>query len=189
MNLPNALTIFRLLVAPAVAALLVADPGGSLPAAGLFLLASATDFLDGHLARSRGSVTRFGTLADPLADKLLIVLSLFALVSLDRLAAWVAAVILVRELAVSVLRQLAAREGTIIAASQFGKAKMGAQVATVAVLIAVPEPHAAWVLTLVYATVAVTVASGIDYFLGFRRTAPPAPAPPQVRIEPQRELH
>lgn len=173
MNLPNALTISRLVLAPVVVLLLVVDADGSMPVAILFVLAAATDSLDGHLARSQGSVTRFGTLVDPVADKLLILPVLFALVMLDRLALWAALVILVRELAVSGLRMVAHRQGTIIAASPFGKAKMGAQVATVALLIAVADPNAAWVLTFVYVTVLVTVVSGIEYFLSYRRADRP----------------
>lgn len=185
MNLPNALTISRLVLAPVVVLLLVVDADGSTPVAILFALTAATDSLDGHLARSQGSVTRFGTLVDPVADKLLILPVLFALVFLDRLALWAALAILARELAVSGLRMVAHRQGTVIAASPFGKAKMGAQVATAALLIAVPDPSAAWVLTLVYATVLVTVVSGIEYFLNYRRAdrADPAPPPRPATLE------
>ncbi len=184
-NLPNALTISRLVLAPVVVLLLVVDADGSMPVAILFGLTAATDSLDGHLARSQGSVTRFGTLVDPVADKLLVLPVLFALVFLDRLALWAALVILARELAVSGLRLAAHRQGTIIAASPFGKAKMGAQVAMAAILIAVPDPGAAWVLTLVYATVLVTVVSGIEYFLNYRRAdrLDPTPSPRPAALE------
>lgn len=190
MNLPNALTISRLVLAPVVVLLLVVDADGSMPIAILFGLAAATDSLDGHLARSQGSVTRFGTLVDPVADKLLILPVLFALVLLDRLMLWAALVILARELAVSGLRMVAHRQGTIIAASPFGKVKMGAQVATATLLIAVPDPGAAWVLTLVYATVLVTVVSGVEYFLNYRRAdradPPPAGRPAALEAASQR---
>lgn len=169
MNLPNALTIGRLMLAPVVVVLVVVSDGGSMVAAALFVLLAATDTVDGHLARSRDDVTRFGTLADPVADKLLVLPVLFALVALDRLAAWVAIAILVREIAVSALRFVARRRGTIIAASPFGKLKMGSQVATVTILIAVADPGAAWVLALVYVTVGLTVVSGVDYYLNYRR--------------------
>lgn len=183
MNLPNALTISRLVLAPVIVGLLVIDENGSIAAAILFGVAAATDSLDGHLARSRDSITRFGTVVDPVADKLLVLPVLFALALLDRVALWAALAILARELAVSGLRLVAARQGTIIAASSFGKAKMAAQVAMVTALVAVPDPSAAWVLTLVYGTVLVTVVSGIDYFLSYRRASPgaakrPPPAPP-----------
>lgn len=175
MNLPNALTIGRLMLAPVVVALVLFDDGGSPVAAAIFILLAATDSLDGHLARSRDSVTRFGTLADPIADKLLVLPVLFALVGLGRLAAWVAIVILVREIAVSGLRFIARRRGTLIAASAFGKAKMGAQVATVTVLIAAADTGAAWVQALIYGTVVLTILSGIDYFLNYRRAERGAP--------------
>jgi CDP-diacylglycerol--glycerol-3-phosphate 3-phosphatidyltransferase len=184
-NLPNALTISRLVLAPVIVGLLMVDENGSIAAAALFGVAAATDSLDGHLARSRDSITRFGTVVDPVADKLLILPVLFALALIDRLALWAALAILVRELAVSGLRLVAGRQGTIIAASSFGKAKMAAQVAMVVALIAVPDPDAAWVLTLVYATVLVTVVSGLDYFLSYRRSAQRAPsaASPAAALE------
>ena len=90
-------------------------------AAIVFSVASVTDFVDGYLARSRNSVTTFGKLMDPLADKLLIVAALISLVSLHRLAAWVAMVIIARELAVTVLRMGASQAGVIMPASDFGK--------------------------------------------------------------------
>ena len=178
MNLPNALTILRLLLVPVVVMLLALAADGSLVVAALFVLTAATDGLDGHLARARDCVTRFGIIADPIADKLLILSTLVTLVALDRLAAWVAVVVLARELAVSGLRYAAARRGTLIPAGPLGKAKMGAQVSAVAVLIAVPDPGATAVLALVYTTVLVTIVSGVEYFLGYRgaRLAPAVPA-------------
>jgi CDP-diacylglycerol---glycerol-3-phosphate 3-phosphatidyltransferase len=168
-NLPNAVTIGRLVLAPAVVVLVALQPGGSLLAAILFVLLAASDSLDGYLARSRNSVTRFGTIMDPLADKLLVVPTLVALALLGRLGVWVAIVVLARELAVSALRFAAGRRGTVIPASPFGKAKMFAQVLTVVILVAVPDPGAAWVLALVYVMAGVTVISGLDYFLRFRQ--------------------
>lgn len=183
MNLPNALTLLRLLLAPVVVVLLTFAADGSLLVAGLFALAAATDGLDGHLARSQGTVTRFGIIADPLADKLLVLSTLFALVALDRLAAWVVVVILLREVAVSGLRYVAGRRGTLIPAVQLGKVKMAAQVGTVMVLIAVPDAGVLWVQALVYTTVLVTAVSGVDYFLSYRRTRP-APAVPPPGLAP-----
>ena len=106
-------------------------------AAIVFAAASATDFVDGYLARSRNSVTNFGKLMDPLADKLLVVAALISLVSLHRLAAWVAMVIITRELAVTVLRMGASQAGVVIAASMSGKVKTCLQIATILVIIAV----------------------------------------------------
>ncbi|MGO9762559.1 MAG: CDP-alcohol phosphatidyltransferase family protein, partial [Solirubrobacteraceae bacterium] len=104
LNLPNLLTVLRIMLVPAlVVALLGNTPGGDVLAAVVFALASLTDFIDGYLARARAEVTTFGKLMDPLADKLLIIAALISLVSLHRLAAWVAMVIITRELAVTVL--------------------------------------------------------------------------------------
>src|SRR2546421_3492240 len=124
LNLPNVLTMLRILAVPViVVALLAATPGGDALAAGVFALAALTDGLDGYFARSRNAVTTFGKLMDPLADKLLIVAALISLVSLDRLPAWVAMVIIARELAVTGLRAVAAERGVVIAASWMGKVK------------------------------------------------------------------
>src|SRR5213075_1058656 len=99
--------------------------------------AAFTDGLDGYIARRRQDVTTFGKLMDPLADKLLIVAALVSLVSLDRLEAWVAMVIISRELAVTGLRSIAAERGVVISASWLGKVKTALQVAAVLALIAV----------------------------------------------------
>jgi hypothetical protein len=100
LNLPNVLTVLRIMAVPVlVVALLGNSPGGDVLAAAVFALASLTDFIDGYLARARDAVTTFGKLMDPLADKLLVVAALISLVSLHRLAAWVAMVIITRELA------------------------------------------------------------------------------------------
>ena len=115
-------------------------------------------------------MTTFGKVMDPIADKLMIAAALIALVSLDRLAAWVAMVIIAREFAVSGLRVAAGAQGVVIPASRLGKVKTIVQVAAVFALIAADDPDAVWVQALVYATVAVTLVSGADYFLNFRRT-------------------
>ncbi len=170
LNVPNVLTVIRILLVPVlVVALLEKTGGGDLLAAIVFAVASVTDAIDGYLARSRNWVTTFGKLMDPIADKLLIIAALIALVSLGRLQAWVSMVIIAREFAVTVLRAAAgAQQGVVIPASSFGKVKTAAQVTMVMVLIAVDEHHA-WVTALVYATVVVTVLSGADYFFGLRR--------------------
>jgi CDP-diacylglycerol---glycerol-3-phosphate 3-phosphatidyltransferase len=175
-NLPNVLTLLRILAAPVVVvALLGETPNGDALAAGVFALAALTDGLDGYFARSRDAVTTFGKLMDPVADKLLIAAALVSLVSLDRLAAWVAMVIIAREFTVTVMRAIAAERGIVIAASWMGKVKTVLQIAAVFALIAA-NPAPAWVDVLVYAAVAVTVISGADYFFGLRR-----------RIEEERE--
>ena len=170
LNVPNVLTVIRILLVPVVVvALLVETRHGDTIAAIVFALAAITDGLDGYIARSRRTVTTFGKVMDPIADKLLITAALIALVSLDRVAAWVAMVIIAREFAVSSLRVAAAQQGAIIPASILGKIKTVTQVAAVMALIAASDPHAAWVQALVYITVVATVASGVDYFLNVRR--------------------
>ena len=178
LNLPNALTLLRILAVPVVVvALLGETPNGDELAAAVFALAALTDGLDGYFARSRDAVTTFGKLMDPFADKLLIVAALVSLVSLDRLQAWVAMVIIAREIAVTGLRAIAAERGVVIAASWMGKVKTVLQIAAVIALIAV-DPAPTWVDVLVYLAVAATVISGADYFLGLRK-----------RLEEQRRTH
>ncbi len=167
-TVPNLLTVFRILLVPVLAAALLSGlESGDLLAAIVFAIASITDALDGWIARRNKDVTTFGKLMDPLADKLLVTAALVSLVSLDRLQAWVAMVIIAREFAVTGLRQLAMEHGEVIPASGWGKLKTAAQIAMVLALIAV-DTSPAWVDALVYATVAVTVASAIDYLFNFR---------------------
>src|SRR5438067_7500335 len=130
-NVPNVLTVLRILLVPVlVVALLDKTPNGDLLAAIVFAVASLTDAIDGYLARSRNWVTTFGKLMDPLADKLLIIAALIALVSLNRVAAWVAMVIIAREFAVTVLRvAVGTQQGVVISASALGKVKTAIQVA------------------------------------------------------------
>jgi len=169
LNLPNVLTVVRIMLVPVlVVALLGNTPDGDVFAAIVFAVASLTDFADGYIARSSGSVTTFGKLMDPLADKLLVIAALVVLVSLDRLAAWVAMVIIAREFAVTVLRVGATQAGVVIPASPLGKLKTCLQIAAILALIAFRDDPT-WVNLLVYAAVAVTVLSGLDYFFGLRR--------------------
>ena len=145
LNLPNVLTLLRILLVPVLVAALVQEGGGGDKlAAAVFALASFTDALDGWIARRQKSVSTFGKLMDPLADKLLVTAALVSLVSLDRLSAWVAMVIIAREFAVTGLRQLAMEHGEVIPASVWGKLKTVAQVAMVMVLIIV-DGSPAWV--------------------------------------------
>jgi CDP-diacylglycerol--glycerol-3-phosphate 3-phosphatidyltransferase len=171
LNLPNVLTVLRIMLVPVlVVALLGNTPSGDVLAAFVFALASLTDFVDGYLARARDSITTFGKLMDPLADKLLIVGALLSLVSLHRLEGWVAMVIIARELAVTVLRANAGQSGVVIEASMFGKVKTCVQIAAILAVIAV-HGSPLWVSLLVYLMVAITVLSGLDYF---RRATRPA---------------
>jgi CDP-diacylglycerol--glycerol-3-phosphate 3-phosphatidyltransferase len=168
-NVPNILTMLRILLVPVLlVALLDKTPSGDLLAAIVFAVASFTDAIDGYLARSRGAVTNFGKLMDPLADKLLITAALVALVSLHRLQAWVAMVIIAREMAVTILRLGATQQGVVAAANPLGKLKTVVQVATIIALIA-SKSRPLWLDLMVYATVLVTVVSGVDFVFGLRR--------------------
>jgi CDP-diacylglycerol---glycerol-3-phosphate 3-phosphatidyltransferase len=169
LNVPNFLTVLRILLVPViVVALLAETPNGDALAAVVFGLAAFTDGLDGYIARSRGSVTTFGKLMDPIADKLLIIAPLVLLVQLNRIAAWVAMVIIAREFAVTALRMVAAEQGIVIEASPLGKLKTVAQTAAIFASIAVDSTPVA-VDLIVYFAVAATVVSGADYFFGLRR--------------------
>jgi CDP-diacylglycerol---glycerol-3-phosphate 3-phosphatidyltransferase len=169
MNIPNALTMLRIVAVPVVVVALLGEiPNGDLWAGIVFTAAAFTDGLDGWIARRKGDVTTFGKLMDPLADKLLVVAALVSLVSLDRLEAWIAMVIIARELAVTGLRAVAVEYGVVVAASWLGKLKTALQVAAIIGLIAV-DPATTAVDVLVYAALAVTVWSGADYFFGVRR--------------------
>ncbi len=184
LNLPNALTLLRIFLVPVVVvALLDETPNGDLIAAGVFALAALTDGLDGYIARSRGDVTTFGKLMDPLADKLLVTAALVSLVSLGRLQAWIAMVIIAREFAVTGLRSIAAEQGVVIQASWLGKLKTLLQVVAVIALIAT-DPAPLGVDILVYVALAVTVISGVDYFFGFRRMIAEAGKKPKPPKEP-----
>lgn len=176
MNLPNVLTVLRVLMVPVVVFALTRETGEwDTVAAVTFAVAAATDYVDGWLARSRQQVTKFGKVMDPLADKLLIACTLVTLSAQDRLAWWVTVVVLAREFAVTALRMSIADDGRVISASQLGKIKTVIQSFTVIVVI-VADP-ATWVDVMVGVMVAVTLLSGVDYFVNLqRRTDPPEPA-------------
>jgi len=185
LNIPNALTMLRIVAVPVVVVALLGEiPNGDTWAVIVFTAAAFTDGLDGWIARRKGDVTTFGKLMDPLADKLLVVAALVSLVSLDRLQAWIAMVIIARELAVTGLRAVAVEYGVVLAASWLGKLKTALQVAAIIALIAV-DPATTAVDAVVWAALIVTVWSGIDYFVGVRREiaqqaadADPAPTTP-----------
>jgi CDP-diacylglycerol--glycerol-3-phosphate 3-phosphatidyltransferase len=169
LNVPNLLTVVRILLVPVVVVALLAEtPNADMFAAIVFAVAAFTDGLDGYIARSRGSITTFGKLMDPLADKLLIIAPLVSLVSLGRIAAWVAMVIIAREFAVTALRMVAVEQGVVIPASFLGKLKTVTQVGAIFAVIAVSSTPV-WVDLLVYLAVVTTVVSGVDYFFGLRR--------------------
>jgi CDP-diacylglycerol--glycerol-3-phosphate 3-phosphatidyltransferase len=141
-NLPNSLTLLRIFIVPLLVVVLLTPfsedwlgvPRHILGVV-MFLGAALTDYFDGHIARSRGQVTRLGQLLDPIADKLLISAALISLVENQLAPAWAVVIIIGREFAVTGLRSIAAVDGIVISASKMGKFKMLAQVITVALLI------------------------------------------------------
>jgi CDP-diacylglycerol---glycerol-3-phosphate 3-phosphatidyltransferase len=142
-NLPNTLTLLRIFLVPLLVVVMLTPFSENwlgvprhLLGVVMFLGAAVTDYFDGHIARSRGQVTRLGQLLDPIADKLLISAALISLVENQLAPAWAVVIIIGREFAVTGLRSLAAIEGVVISASKMGKFKMLAQVITVALLIA-----------------------------------------------------
>lgn len=162
MNVPNALTLARVVLVAPMVVLLLGEQAA--PAACVFGVGALSDILDGYIARSRGSVTTFGKLMDPVADKLLIGGALISLAATSRVAVWVVVVIGAREAAVTALRATASRRGIVIAANNLGKAKTTLQIVTIVALIVAADPGAAWVDALVLGAVAITVASGASYF-------------------------
>lgn len=175
LNLPNLLSIARiLLVPPLVVVLLTKFDGKEWWGLGLFLLAAVMDFLDGFLARRRQQVTRLGTLLDPAADKILVSAAFISLVEMDPrvVPAWMVVVIIAREFAVTSLRGFAAAENLVIPAGPSGKIKTIVQIVAISLVIIHSQirqlfPHLA-PLSLWVALV-ITVYSGIEYFVRFGR--------------------
>ncbi|MBU6432005.1 MAG: CDP-diacylglycerol--glycerol-3-phosphate 3-phosphatidyltransferase [Nitrospirae bacterium] len=136
LNLPNFITLTRILLIPVFVVLFATPtPDRSLSAALVFVIAAVTDMLDGYLARRNGQVTTLGKLLDPIADKLLVLSALILLVNIDRVSALVAILIIAREVAVTGIRAIAAGEGMVIAAETTGKYKMALQVVAIVLLI------------------------------------------------------
>jgi len=138
MNLPNKLTVLRVMMIPFFVVFMLTDLGGSYGkyiSLALFVIASMTDWLDGYLARKYHLVTNFGKFMDPLADKLLVCSALICLIELGRLASWIVIVIIAREFIISGFRLVASDNGVVIAASYWGKFKTVFQMAMVILLI------------------------------------------------------
>src|SRR5262245_26586456 len=143
MNLPNSLTVTRIFLVPLLVVVLLTKFEGrpilgvskEIVGAAIFALASLTDWLDGYLARRRKQVTAVGQVIDPLADKLLTSAALISLVQMELAPAWIVAVIIGREFAVTALRSIAYARGVVIPASPLGKVKMIAQVVAILALI------------------------------------------------------
>lgn len=171
MNLPNALTISRLVAIPLLMAiLLLRFPGHDQVAAALFIVFSLTDTLDGQLARRRGIVSDLGKFLDPLADKLFVLAVLIVLVQEGLVAAWVVVVIFSRELIITILRSVGASQGRVIAAAPLGKTKTVTQMSAVTLLILQRPYPVLGPLAGVAVAIAVvfTLWSGFDYLWRFR---------------------
>ena len=163
MNLPNKLTIFRcILIVPFVALLL---NGYDLFATIIFVIASLTDLLDGKIARKYNLVTNFGKFMDPLADKLLVCSALICLVEMGRLEAWIVCIIIAREFMISGFRLIASDNGSVIAASYWGKFKTTFQMIMVIVLMLNFQNNIMIILgeVLIWISLALTVISLVDY--------------------------
>jgi len=186
MNLPNTLTLVRIFLVPLLVVVLLTKPEGRLVplvsnqvlAAAIFAIASLTDWLDGYLARRRKQVTTVGQLMDPVADKLLTAAAFISLVQLGVAPAWMVAVIIGRELAVTELRSLAYARGLVIPSSPLGKGKMASQVAAILLLI-LGHGGVPWMTLLghiaLWVVVLIAVVSGVDYYRRFAQAPPAAP--------------
>lgn len=176
MNLPNKLTLLRMVSIPFFVGIALAPqlPGRYFWATVIFAVASATDFLDGYIARKQGLVTDFGKLMDPLADKLLVASALIIFVKLEAAGAVPVIVIISREFLVTAVRTLAAQKGTVIAADMFGKFKTVAQIAWIITGFlnlhllesgSFPPVFAAVSSALGWIAVVLTVLSGANYVI------------------------
>ena len=136
MNLPNKLTLLRIvLIVPFLAVLYLELPGASYIALAIFIAASLTDMLDGRIARQRNLVTDFGKFADPLADKMLVTAAMLWFVERGQMPAWAVLIVIVREFAVSGLRMVASDQGRVIAAGWSGKVKTAATMVCIVVML------------------------------------------------------
>jgi CDP-diacylglycerol--glycerol-3-phosphate 3-phosphatidyltransferase len=188
MNLPNTLTLARLFLVPLLVVVLLTKFEGrlilgvrkELVGAAIFAIASLTDWLDGYLARRRKQVTVLGQLMDPLADKLLITAALVSLVQMDLAPAWIVAVILGREFAVTVLRSVAYSRHVSIPASPLGKFKMAAEVTAILLLILGTDHIQGFVVVgrvALWVAMVAAVVSGVDYYRRFQQVLSPRPLP------------
>lgn len=173
MNLPNKLTLLRILMIPVFLVVLL---GGFLPhanyiAAAVFAAASLTDLLDGYIARSRNLITNFGKFADPLADKLLVAAAVIAFVEMGQLSAWVVIIIISREFIVTGVRLIAAEKQIVLAADFSGKIKTATQMAMVIyILLGFSFTGADVIKTaLVIASVALSIYSACEYIVKNRK--------------------
>ena len=170
MNLPNKLTIFRVILIPFFVAVLMTDCLGAASkwvALAIFVVASLTDLLDGKIARKYNLVTTFGKFADPLADKILVISAMICLVELQRLPSWIVVIIVAREFIISGFRIIAAEKNVVIAASYWGKFKTTFQMIMVIMMLADLDLPGWQISSMVIAYIALilTIVSLIDYII------------------------
>lgn len=181
MNLPNKLTVARVILVPFFIFFLLTDivPMSSLWALIIFILASITDALDGHIARSRNLVTNFGKFLDPLADKVLVISALVCFVQMDLAGAVPVIIIIAREFMVSGLRLVTAGEGVVVAAGIWGKLKTAFTMAAIVAILffavifgADPSAYAGWLViteqVLIWISTILTIISGLVYLNGYK---------------------
>lgn len=167
MNLPNKLTMFRVILIPFFVVFLLVDitTYDKWIALAIFIVASLTDLLDGKIARKYNLVTNFGKFMDPLADKLLVCSALICLVSLGKIAAWMVIVIIAREFIISGFRLIASDNGVVIAASYWGKFKTTFQMVMICLMIADIQQISLVTDIVMWAAVILTVVSLVDYLV------------------------
>lgn len=167
MNLPNKLTLFRVILIPFFVLFMLVDITSidKWIALAVFIIASLTDLLDGKIARKYNLVTNFGKFMDPLADKLLVCSALICLVEMAKLPAWMVIVIIAREFIISGFRLIASDNGVVIAASYWGKFKTTFQMVMICLLIADIEAIEIITMVIVWVALILTVVSLIDYLI------------------------
>ena len=164
MNLPNKLTVLRIvLILPFLLVLYLDVPGASYIALAIFIIASLTDLLDGKIARSRNLVTDFGKFADPLADKMLVVAAMLWFVENGQMPGWALLIVILREFAVSGLRMVASDQGRVIAAGWSGKVKTASTMVCIVLMLLPIPPVVDRICTAVI--VLTTIYSGVEYFM------------------------
>lgn len=168
MNLPNKLTVLRVMMIPFFVVFMLTPltgPADKWIALAIFVVASLTDLLDGHIARKHNLVTNFGKFMDPLADKLLVCSALICLVELARIPSWVVIIIIAREFIISGFRLIASDNGIVIAASYWGKFKTTFQMIMICLMIADLEPLKLLTDIVMWAALVLTVVSLVDYLM------------------------
>ncbi|MCR5733737.1 MAG: CDP-diacylglycerol--glycerol-3-phosphate 3-phosphatidyltransferase [Lachnospiraceae bacterium] len=170
MNLPNKLTVIRVILIPFFVLFLLTDIAGAASkwiALAIFCAASFTDYLDGHIARKYNLITNFGKFMDPLADKLLVCSAFVCFVELSRLSAWIVIIIIAREFIISGFRLVACDKGVVIAASIYGKFKTVTQMAAIILLIIdIQSPVYIFITKAVtYVALIMTIVSLVEYMI------------------------